>query len=220
MVKSLRCLCLLKVSSMELSSFDDLPPGVVKDLKLMKLFNGNYIEYYEDTDSNNVDTIALQTALTIQYDGESWIFQSRSNLSLISCCVFCDASQPALLQFQAMEGELVKITSPFVFVRHWISASWLEIVYGGLAMQLSVYMNTEETSGSGELSFSGSSRSVVFNSILRVDLSKKGTRVLTHRGEGFSLFGHLHYFRNRLDQIAGWVLFCIFACYLFIILVA
>ena len=83
-------------------------------------------------------------------------------------------------------------------------------------MQLSVYMNTEETSGRGELSFSGSSRSVVFNSILRVDLSKKGTRVLTHRGKGFSLFGHLHYFRNRLDQSAGWVLFCIFACYLFI----
>ena len=197
---------------MELPSFDDLPPGVVTDLKLMKLFNGNYIESYEDTDANNVDTVALQTALTIQYDGESWIFKSRSNLSRIQCCVFCDASQPVLLQFTAKEGELVKITSPFVFVRHWISASWLEILYGGLAMQFSVYMNTEETCG--ELSFSGISRSVVFNSILRVDLSKKGTRVLTHRGEGLSLFGHLHYFRNRLDQSAGSVLYFIFACFL------
>ena len=200
MVKSLRSLGLLKVSSLGLN-FEDLPPGLVKDLKIMKLFNGNFSESYEDTHGNGVDTVALQTAITIQYDGESWTFKSRSNLSLISCCINCDAGQPVLHQFTVKEGEPVKLKSPFVFVQQWILASWLEIAFAGLTMTLSVNMKEEGTSG--ELVFGGCSRSVFFSSIMKMDFTKQGSRVLSHRGEGNSLFGPLHFFRDRLNQSTG-----------------
>ena len=60
----------MKVSSERLN-YEDLPPALVKDLNLMKAFNGNF-EYKLDWGDDEYHN----TILTILYDGVSWYFTS------------------------------------------------------------------------------------------------------------------------------------------------
>merc|ERR1719186_2063305 len=87
MIKSLRSLCLLEVSSLG-HSYKDLPSELVKELDKMKLFNGNF---------SLEDNLKIEReAPTIKYDGVSWTFQSRSQF------------QPELYKFTVAEGETVE----------------------------------------------------------------------------------------------------------------
>ena len=127
---------------------------------------------------------------------------SRSNLSLVTCCVYCDASQPGLHEFSVREGEPAEISSPFFVVRRWISASRLEIDYGEVAMRMSVVMNREKTRG--QMIFTGNSRTVAFKSVWRINTTSKGSRVLSHIGKGYNMLGGpMHFFRNRLAETEG-----------------
>jgi hypothetical protein len=57
MLKSLRSLCLLRVSGEELH-YEGLPPELVKDLKMMKMFNGNYVHELEAWDDDDEPQLA------------------------------------------------------------------------------------------------------------------------------------------------------------------
>ena len=70
MVKSLRCLCLEKVYK-DVENYEDLPKTLVKDINLMRVFNGNYKGDDEDIGVGG-------ECLTIHYDGEVWNFSSVS----------------------------------------------------------------------------------------------------------------------------------------------
>ena len=121
---------------------------------------------------------------------------------MVSCCVYCDASQPGLLQFSVREGEPAEISSPFFCVRRWISDSRLAIDYGGVSMRLSVVMNREKTHG--QLIFTGNSRTVAFKSIWKINTTSKGSRMLSHIGEGYNMVGGpMHFFMNRLAETVG-----------------
>jgi len=67
MIPSLRYLCLEKVIAQD-EDYADLPEILVKDINLMKVFNGTY------TLGGHWDT----TLLKIFYDGKVWSFKSRS----------------------------------------------------------------------------------------------------------------------------------------------
>ena len=71
MVPSLRFLCLKKVIS-EGDDYQDLPKKLVKDIDLMKLFNGSYCRDYRRGDYDRTEII------TVFYDGKSWALKSCS----------------------------------------------------------------------------------------------------------------------------------------------
>ena len=194
MVKSLRSLCLLQASSMDRQDFIDLPPELVKDINLMKVFNGNYSFESENCYGSDVH----HTALTILYDGESWTFSSRSQSYHVFCCVNCDIFQPDLHQLSGTEGEASTATSPFSQVREWLRAQ-ADQAQKVLDMKLTVEM-VEEDGTFGEFAFRGAGASVLFSSIIQVDFTAEGTRVLSHRGTVTSGMGTRNFFNNLYES--------------------
>ena len=91
-------LCLLKVSS-EGMNYKELPVPLVKDLNLMKLFNGNFrseLEYC--CEEEELDALSM-FSVTILYDGVTWNISSRSEaIMLVHCCHFCNVFQPDLYE--------------------------------------------------------------------------------------------------------------------------
>ena len=67
MIPSLRYLCLEKVIAQD-EDYSDLPRLLVRDINLMKVFNGTY------TYSDPYETVQLK----IFYDGKAWNFKSRA----------------------------------------------------------------------------------------------------------------------------------------------
>ena len=200
MVQSLRSLCLLKVSlDGEHYDDEDLPPELVKVLNVMKVFNGHFCFESENRFGSDVH----QTALTIQYDGVDWIFKSRSQSFHIFCCFNCDAFQPELHQFTLTEGEPVPVTSPFSQMRYWLD--WVAVSDNTQPQQMEMKMTVDMDQGGtfGEIAFRGYGGSVLFSSIMQVDFTDEGTRVLSHRGEVYSGYGTRNYF-NNLYQSRGW----------------
>ena len=200
MVKSLRSLCLLQASSMDRQDFIDLPPELVKDINLMKVFNGNYSFESENCYGSDVH----HTALTILYDGESWTFSSRSQSYHVFCCVNCDIYQPCLHQLSVTEGETITATSPFSQVRDWLRAQAGQAhkdnkVQKVLDMKLTVEV-VEQNGTFGEIAFRGAGASVLFSSIIQVDFTTEGTRVLSHRGTVTSGMGTRNFFNNLYES--------------------
>jgi len=186
MIKSLRSLCLLEVSSLG-HSYKDLPSELVKELDKMKLFNGNFS--FED--NKDLFLTIQRAALTITYDGVSWTFQSRSQYHYrCRLCIMaesnnrinCGGFQPELHKFTVAEaeGETVPGTSPF----SWVRSYWMEAVENKqqqLGMQMSVY--TDKEGIFGEIVFSGcGDGEPVVNSSIKVYL-REGSRVMLHSWE-------------------------------------
>jgi len=84
MIPSLRTLCLEKVISQG-DDYSDLPQNVVKDIELMKLFNGRYLNnggYFNNHRSR---------MLTIYFDGKEWNFKLRvwEEYEVVCFCKIC-----------------------------------------------------------------------------------------------------------------------------------
>ena len=204
MVKSLLSLCLLKVSSEGLD-YEDLPSGLVKELNLIKVFNGNYSFESENWNGSDVH----QTALTILYDGVDWTFTSRSKSFHVFCCPTCDISQPDLQQLTVTEGVTVPATSPFSHLQGWLGMA------EDLArrdnnsnkelkrLEMSFTVGVVSQDGTfGEIAFRGIGGAILFNSIIQVDFTTEGLRVLSHRGTVCSGLGSRNFF-NNLYESAG-----------------
>ena len=83
MVESLRTLCLLKVNkimNIERLEYYDIPEGLLRDLKLVKLFNGSF----KMVNEGRFHTTSRE--MSIFFNGVTWTFSSRtlknSNLNI------------------------------------------------------------------------------------------------------------------------------------------
>ena len=157
----------------------EIPATLAKDIKIMQLVNKSFRKWSHlafDGVSSRVD----QTALSIEYDGVYWNFQSSSNSFDVPCCCYCDFIQPELEQFTLEEGKPAPAWSPF-----WEASRVLEQVDQeqpvDMRMIMSFEMNEEGTSG--EISFVGSADfglvPAVFRSNLVVHLNEGGERKLS-----------------------------------------
>ena len=201
MVKSLRSLCLLKVARDGIN-YEDLPPGLAKDLNVMKVFNGNYRSEYDDEDN----VLGLMTSLTILYDGMFWTFTYRSYCFNDICCNNYNyngspGSQPDLHQLTVAEEELVTVRSPVNKVRLAV----LEHKFRGHQEQMEMKMTVKvgQDGMSGRICFDGGEGSV-FNSIMQVDFNRVGTRVVYHSGDLYSDLREGS-FVDRLYESRGWM---------------
>ena len=68
---SLRYLCLKKVISDEIKNYEVLPTVLVRDINLMKMFNGSYVNR-----SHPFSSFPRTHYLRIFYDGENWNLKS------------------------------------------------------------------------------------------------------------------------------------------------
>ena len=183
MIKSLRSLCLLKVSQ-DGMSYDVLPADIAKDLMLMKIFNGNFIHesYSYDSGYERADL----SAMTILYDGVTWSFATRGDFVDIICCVWCSGtSQPELFQLMVAEGETVTASSPFSQVRHWFGRDYSGDDYRKHCEQqintkISVIVQDET---SGRIEFLGAGGYLVFKMFVVVELTPGGTRRMIQSGQ-------------------------------------
>ena len=179
-MRSLRSLCLLQVHSLGRHMFDmsEIPATVANDIKIMWLVNksfGNWAVVF-----NDISFMVDQTALSIEYDGVHWNFQSRSNSFDVPCCCYCDFIQPELEQFTLEEGKPAPAWSPF-----WEASRVLEQVNQeqpvDMRMIMSFEMNEEGTLG--DISFMGSADfalvPVWFRSNMVVQLNEGGERKLS-----------------------------------------
>ena len=114
MIPSLRYLCLEKVISQD-EDYSDLPRLLVRDINLMKVFNGTY------SFGDNYETIHLK----IFYDGKVWSFKSRTwypwsdgegtDGEWVCHCKYCwekTGSHPS--DFTVTEGEVIQAQSSFL----------------------------------------------------------------------------------------------------------
>eukprot|EP00092_Neocalanus_flemingeri_P094116 GFUD01119661.1.p1 GENE.GFUD01119661.1~~GFUD01119661.1.p1 ORF type:complete len:252 (+),score=31.78 GFUD01119661.1:55-810(+) len=142
-MRSLRSLCLLKVHSLGLD-MSPMPPSLAKDIKIVRLFNRNFIgEVYLDYDFE-FGLFVHQNAFSIQYDGASWSFLYRSNHFQADCCPHCDFVEPDLEQFTLEAGKLVPVPPQFDDFRHGQGNE-------DLMMNVSFTMEEDGTSGKIEL---------------------------------------------------------------------
>ena len=118
MIPSLRYLCLEKVIAQN-DDYSDLPRILVKDINLMKVFNGTYIEETRRVDF--LDTIQLK----IFYDGKTWNFKSRTwshesdeegdDGKGVCFCKYCwETTGLHPIDFTVKEGEVFQAESSFL----------------------------------------------------------------------------------------------------------
>ena len=156
----------------------EIPATVANDIKIMWLVNKSFGKWA--VVFNGISFMVDQTALSIEYDGVYWNFQSRSNSFDVPCCCYCDFIQPELEQFTLEEGKPAPAWSPF-----WEASRVLEQVDQeqpvDMRMIMSFEMNEEGTSG--EISFVGSADfglvPAVFRSNMVVHLNEGGERKLS-----------------------------------------
>ena len=114
MVPSLRYLCLEKVIAQD-EDYADLPEILVKDINLMKVFNGTY------SLGGHWDT----TMMKIFYDGKVWSFKSRSwdhesdgegddGVGVCFCKYCWDTTGSNPIDFTVKEGEVFQAESSFL----------------------------------------------------------------------------------------------------------
>eukprot|EP00092_Neocalanus_flemingeri_P094115 GFUD01119660.1.p1 GENE.GFUD01119660.1~~GFUD01119660.1.p1 ORF type:complete len:258 (+),score=49.05 GFUD01119660.1:55-828(+) len=141
-MRSLRSLCLLKVHSLGLD-MSPMPPSLAKDIKIVRLFNRNFIgEVYLDYDFE-FGLFVHQNAFSIQYDGASWSFLYRSNHFQADCCPHCDFVEPDIEQVTLEEGKLVPVSPHCTPVQVQM--------YNELMMSIKVMMEDDGTFGKFKL---------------------------------------------------------------------
>jgi len=157
----------------------DLPPQLVSDLDLMKLFNGNFIYEEEEVSSGGSFGTFLLMALSVLYDGVSWTFTYRSD-SYYNACGCTELLRPRLFQFTMKEGAANVITSPFSQVKSWLRElrKSRDITQPPLTMKMTSQVMTCGTTGT--ITYKGAAS--CFKSSMKVRLNREGTRVLVHRG--------------------------------------
>jgi len=114
MIPSLRYLCLEKVIAQD-EDYADLPEILVKDINLMKVFNGTYClgDFWETT------------MVKIFYDGKVWSFKSRTwyhesdgegeDEAGVCYCKYCfDTTGSNPIDFKVKEGEALKTESSYL----------------------------------------------------------------------------------------------------------
>jgi len=177
-MRSLRSLCLLKVHSrQDMLDMTELPPNLVKDLKIMQLVNASFESLCLDYVNITRDHVA-QTTLSIEYDGAFWNFRSCT-----TNCSHWDFKQPELKQFTLEEGKPAPTKSPF-----WEASYLLEqldqMASVNLRMIMSFEMNEEGTWG--KISFRGTEDfatvPVVFSSDIVVEMGTRWKRKLNCDG--------------------------------------
>jgi len=108
MIPSLRFLCLQKVIAQD-EDYADLPEILVKDINLMKVFNGHYIW------GDCWETIEMK----IFYDGKVWKFESRTwyhesdgegrDGKAVCSCKYCwDTTDSNPIDITVKEGEIIQ----------------------------------------------------------------------------------------------------------------
>ena len=208
--KSVRSLCLLKVWRREETLYEDLPAGLVRDLKVMKLFNGNFGSEVNDYDDEGEDVLNL-FALTILFDGVSWYFGDRSESFKIYCCKQCSGvCQPDLFLMMVTEGELLRDVPPFSQVREWLDKvesrkhdEGLENDYEGFKeLDIKIVLDIWEDGLSGKIVFHGTGDSVSFEVEMEVELTSAGSREMTLHGKVSSGLETMQ-FENMLQETAG-----------------
>ena len=95
MIPSLRYLCLEKVIAQD-EEYADLPQILVKDINLMKVFNGSYTSVWIRW---GLGTIPVQ--LKILYDGKVWNFKLRN-------CAYREGEAHNLIDITVKEGEVIQ----------------------------------------------------------------------------------------------------------------
>ena len=201
MIRSLRSLCLLKVHSEEIK-YEGLPPELVKDLNVMKLFNGNFCSERGNHDEYDGEGEVFElSSLEVLYDGVSWSFSSRSACMSISCCFTCNVYQPLLYKLTVTEGEIVRTTIPFSQVREWFEKveNSYDAQFKELDIEISVAVGQDELSG--KIAFHGSGDLVSFNVTVDVAISA-GSRVMVHQGTA-SRGSETMEFVNTLSETKG-----------------
>ena len=111
MIPSLRYLCLEKVIAQD-EDYADLPEILVRDLNLMKVFNGTYVwgQFWETVE------------VKIFYDGKVWNFKSRTwyhesdgegedGKGVCSCKYCWDTTGSNPIDFKVKEGEVFQAES-------------------------------------------------------------------------------------------------------------
>ena len=191
MVDSLRTLCLLKMnSSMDIDrllEYTDIPEELVKELKIMKIFNGNFKLVRE----GRFHTTSW--AISICFNGSSWTFSSKTSktsyLNIPPTINYCN--------FKIKQGKIVKGKFPLCNMKHF-----LDVIYGlvatedsdaiqvdpDLPMKMAVKIDFKEFN-TGRLIFEGPS----FKSVLRMNVDRLGTRTLSHNAVGRIQSKDYHY---------------------------
>ena len=134
MIPSLRYLCLEKVIAQD-EDYTDLPEILVKDINLMKVFNGTY-SYSPPPGSWET------TEVKIFYDGKVWSFKFRTwdhesdgedeDGKWVCYCKYCwDTTGSKAVDFTVKEGEVFQPESSFLdFIRIWRPEQEKVKVYG------------------------------------------------------------------------------------------
>eukprot|EP00092_Neocalanus_flemingeri_P024787 GFUD01026876.1.p1 GENE.GFUD01026876.1~~GFUD01026876.1.p1 ORF type:complete len:247 (-),score=49.79 GFUD01026876.1:82-822(-) len=145
-MKSLRSLCLLKVQSLgqTVPDLSEIPASLARDIRISQLVNSSFISWALVHDG--VTSTVSQTALSIQYDGVFWNFQSRSNKFELACCLHCDFVQPDLRDFTIQEEKPAQDWSPFSETSIQLELFNQEKPLN-LRMKMSFDMNEEGTRG-------------------------------------------------------------------------
>jgi len=194
MIRSLRSLCLLKVLSDDMN-YEGLPPGLVKDLNVMKLFNGNF----SSESSCRVDgqKVLDLFALSILYDGATWSFSSRGRSMIIYCCHHCSAWQPELFRLKVTEGELATAVPPFSQVRDWFEKD-VDNEYKQL--DIDIVVDVRQDLMTGKIIFHGAGDLLSFDVRMQVELSAAGSRVMVQSGKAQIDSGVTTEFVSRLHE--------------------
>ena len=204
MIRSLRSLCLLKVCSEEMD-YVGLPSNLVKDLNIMKLFNGNFSVVERRFDEEGVVNLEL-SALEVLFDGVSWSFSSRSSCMPIYCCNICNVFQTRLYKLlMVTEGELVRTASLFSQVREWFAEMEdnFEAEFKKFETEILVDFGQDILSGwSGKITFHGTGELGIFNVTVEVVTSLLGPRVMLQRGTA-TCGSKTMEFSNTLSETTG-----------------
>ena len=183
-MRSLRSLCLLKVQYFNQNVLDKsvLPPSLVKDLHVMQLVNSSFASW--SLVANSFTSTVSQTAISIQFDGEAWTFQYRSNsFDISSCCMYCDFLQPELHQLTLVEGRPTLAQSPF-----WEVSNLVLQLQRQQTVDLMMIMSFEMDGNKdrGKMTFRGSEDfavvPVIFHSDIVIEIGQGGQKKLTFDG--------------------------------------
>ena len=182
MVQTLRSICLLKVieemKKKEDGGFpDNIPKEVVKDIKIGKLFNGNYEKVSRGRFSDKT------TKVSVTYDGEQWTLSTNT---LRTSFLLGIPHSMKLCKFKLGQNTMVEAKNPLFDIKTLLDMMQVAVKDGGqvpaeedLVMRLKVQVNTEDEDWRvGRLVFTGDT----FKFVMRINRDWRGSRSLSHHG--------------------------------------
>eukprot|EP00092_Neocalanus_flemingeri_P029916 GFUD01032482.1.p1 GENE.GFUD01032482.1~~GFUD01032482.1.p1 ORF type:complete len:255 (-),score=68.92 GFUD01032482.1:86-850(-) len=192
---SLKNLCLLKVSSLQLSYEEGVPKNLGNELKKMSLFNGSFFrqDKYVYNDNNLVVRQGVkELVLTIQYQGDGiWAIGLCHKCETCSGRT-CDGSRhwehekPGKVQFELKENETSESEAVFTTVRGLSgrAAGWIDFLRwkNRDKQQVSTVLSVQDGNvpGSGQLVLTSSAAfesGLVISAKLWVDSTLEGSPV-------------------------------------------